>query len=128
MKLHSIASADTLAFAKTLIASEQARHSVLEAQYSAAEWHVLLELFVAIEEGRTVAVSDMGLIEGIPRSTALGIVADMTRRGLVLRHPDRKDGRRFFLSLETGLHQRIDMLLRNLMVLLRHPNAQRPDR
>lgn len=114
-----IAAPATLAFARQLLKGEQLRRTVLEEHFTPGEWQVLLELFVAVEEGRLTAVSDMGLIDGIPRSTALGIVAEMTRQGFLRRTPDPADGRRFYLSIEEGLHRRINALLLSLMLYLR---------
>lgn len=119
MKQVRVAAPDTLEFARQLIKGERMRRLTLEEHFSAAEWQILLELFVAIEEGRMTAVSDMGLIEGIARSTALGIVAEMTKRGFLLREPDPADGRRFYLSIEDTLHRRINALLFSLMLHLR---------
>lgn len=127
MKPPGIASAQTLAFARQLIRTERLRREVLEQHFSAAEWQILLELFVAVEEGRLSAVTDMGVIEGIPRSTALGIVADMTKRGLLLRQPDPDDGRRFFLSIEGTLHRRVNALLLSLILHLRGKDSGEPE-
>lgn len=122
-----IAAPATVAFARQLIKGERLRREVLEEHFSAGEWQILLELFVALEEGRMTAVSDMGLIDGIARSTALGIVADMTKRGFLLREPDPADGRRFYLSIEKTLHRRIDALLFSLMVYLRRDEISGTD-
>jgi DNA-binding MarR family transcriptional regulator len=114
-----LAAPATVAFARRLIRAERLRHSKLEEHFSPGEWQILLELFVAVEEGRKTAVSDIGLIEGIARSTALGIAADMTRKGYLLRKADPADGRRFFLSIDGTLHRRINALLLSIMLYLR---------
>lgn len=118
MQPRRIAAPATVEFARKLIKVELLRQSVLEEHFTPGEWQILLELFVATEEGRLSAVSDMGLTEGIPRSTALGIVADMTRRGFLLRTADPTDGRRFHVSIEANLHHRINALLLSLMLYL----------
>lgn len=119
MDLRRIADPGTLEFARQLIKAEQLRRDMLDEHFSAAEWQILLELFVATEEGRPTAVTDMGLVEGIARSTALGLVADMTRRGILIRDPDPSDGRRSFLSLDEDIHRRINGLLLSLRLYLR---------
>lgn len=126
MDLRRIADPDTLAFARQLIKAERLRRDMLDQHFSAAEWQILLELFVATEEGRPTAVTDMGLIDAIARSTALGIVADMTRRGILVRHADPSDGRRSFLSLDEDIHRRINALLLRLRLYLRDSEMQRP--
>jgi DNA-binding MarR family transcriptional regulator len=118
-----IAAPATVAFARQLIRAEQLRHRLLEEHFSPGEWQILLELFVAIEEGRKTAVTDIGLIEGIPRSTALGIAAELTRKGIIVRTADPADGRRFFLSIEDNLHRRINALLLRIMLYLRGSDA-----
>tara|TARA_R110000868_G_scaffold219323_2_gene470153 strand:+ start:3817 stop:4203 length:387 start_codon:yes stop_codon:yes gene_type:complete len=122
-----IAAPATVAFARQLIRAEQLRHRLLEEHFSPGEWQILLELFVAIEEGRKTAVTDIGLIEGIPRSTALGIAAELTRKGVILRKADPDDGRRFFLSIEANLHRRINALLLSIMLHLRGSDAPHPE-
>jgi DNA-binding MarR family transcriptional regulator len=127
MEPGGIAAPATLEFARQLIKAEQLRRAVLEEHFTPGEWQVLLELFVAVEEGRHTAITDMGLIDGIPRSTALGIVAEMTRQGFLLRTADPADGRRFFLSIEENLHHRINALLLSLMLYLRGRDAAGAD-
>lgn len=127
MAAYRIASPDIVEFARQLIKAEQLRHSVLEAHFSASEWLVLLELFIATEEGRTMSITDMGVIEGLARSTALGIVADMTRKGLLVRQPDPGDGRRYYLSINEALHHRINGFLFSLMVYLGRTKPPEPE-
>ena len=126
--MRRIAEPHTLAFARHLIRAEQLRDAVLDQNFSPAEWRVLLELFVAMEEGRMTAITDMALIHGIARSTALDIVADMTRRELLVRKPDPADGRRSYLSLNETLHNRMNSFLLRLMRHLRDNGQAEPER
>jgi len=71
---------------------------------SDSAWDILLELFVAEQEGRRVPISSVGLTTGIPATTALRWINVLRQHRLVERVDDPLDGRRSFLSLsEDGL-------------------------
>ena len=62
-------------------------------------WDMLLDLYIALYEDKSVTVSNACLSSGTATTTGLRWVATLAERGLVERIPDPKDGRRFFVRL-----------------------------
>jgi DNA-binding MarR family transcriptional regulator len=62
-------------------------------------WDMLLELFVAQENGRKVTVSSLCYASGVPPTTALRQIARMEEHGLVDRYGDHSDLRRSYVRL-----------------------------
>ena len=65
-------------------------------------WDMLLDLFIALHEGRRVCVSDACIAACVPHSTALRYVSVLERHGLVKRVRDPGDRRRMFLELTSA--------------------------
>jgi len=62
-------------------------------------WDMLLDLMVARIEGRSVAVSSLCIAAGVPATTALRWIKQLTSIGLLRRVADPGDGRRIFIEL-----------------------------
>lgn len=62
-------------------------------------WDMLLDLFVAGEEAKTISVSSLCLASGVPPSTALRWITVLADRDLIVRINDPRDGRRVNISL-----------------------------
>lgn len=75
-------------------------------------WDMLLDLYLAQEAGRSVAVSSLCIAAGVPTTTALRWVRILEKEGLLLRERDRDDGRRSFVKLSAPAREKIDLLLR----------------
>jgi DNA-binding MarR family transcriptional regulator len=60
---------------------------------------MLLDLFAARAEGRSVSVTSACLAAGVAPSTAAGWLKLLERGGHVVRHPDPTDGRRMLLEI-----------------------------
>lgn len=60
-------------------------------------WDMLLELFVAEEQGKPVSVSSLCYASGVPPTTALRYIALLQKHELITREGDRKDHRRCFV-------------------------------
>ncbi len=70
-------------------------------------WDMLIDLFIAAEEQRTVSVTSLCMASCVPPTTALRWISILEEQGMILRKPDSSDARRFFLSLESSFHDRI---------------------
>ncbi|NCP18457.1 MAG: winged helix-turn-helix transcriptional regulator [Erythrobacter sp.] len=62
-------------------------------------WDILLDLTAARAEGRRVSVTSLCIASGVPPTTALRWISQMTEHGLLQREEDMVDRRRAFVSL-----------------------------
>jgi DNA-binding MarR family transcriptional regulator len=62
-------------------------------------WDMLLDLLRCELRGRRLSTSDLCMAASVPGTTALRWIAAMVQRGLLIREPDRNDGRRVFITL-----------------------------
>lgn len=62
-------------------------------------WDMLLDLFAAALEGRSVSVSSLCIAAAVPPTTALRWIGRMVDEGLFARHADPHDRRRVFIAL-----------------------------
>jgi len=65
-------------------------------------WDILLDLTAARAEHVRVSVSSLCIAAGVPPTTALRWIAQMTDAGLLVRQEDETDRRRAFLALSDG--------------------------
>ena len=77
-------------------------------------WDILLDLFVAAEEGRTVSVSSLCIGAAVPVTTGLRWIKGLENEGVLERTPDPGDGRRFFLRLNANIQQAMVAYWRDL--------------
>lgn len=62
-------------------------------------WDILLDLTAARAEGRRVSVTSLCIASGVPPTTALRWIGQMTEQGLLLREEDPVDRRRAYVGL-----------------------------
>ncbi|KQM64178.1 hypothetical protein ASE75_09235 [Sphingomonas sp. Leaf17] len=62
-------------------------------------WDMLLDLFAAALEGRSVSVSSLCIAAAVAPTTALRWIGRMVDAGLFVRHADPQDRRRVFIAL-----------------------------
>jgi hypothetical protein len=60
-------------------------------------WDLLLDIFIASQEGRRMSVASACLGAPVPAGTALRCIAHLTDAGLVRREADSGDPRNFYL-------------------------------
>jgi hypothetical protein len=65
---------------------------------------ILLDLFVAGEEGRRISISSCCIAASVPPTTALRWIGMLKKRGLIRETTDPADGRRKWLSLTPDVH------------------------
>ncbi len=89
-----------LAVARALLALQISRGRAVGGDlFADPAWDMLLDLFVATGEGRSVCVSSLCLAANIPVSTAHRWVQALARTGAILRREDPLDRRRIFVEL-----------------------------
>ena len=62
-------------------------------------WDILLDLTAARAEHKRVSVTSLCIASGVPPTTALRWIAQMTEAGLLERVEDESDKRRAFIAL-----------------------------
>jgi hypothetical protein len=62
-------------------------------------WDMLLDLLQAELAQQRVPVSSLCIAAGVPATTALRWINNMVKQGLLVRRPDKVDGRRVFVEL-----------------------------
>jgi DNA-binding MarR family transcriptional regulator len=73
--------------------------SLPEQLFAEPAWDMLLDLLRCELRGRRLSTSDLCLAAGVPGTTALRWIGALVRKGLLIREPDRRDGRRVFILL-----------------------------
>jgi hypothetical protein len=101
-----------LAIARRSTAARRARERVFESGICAnPPWKILLDLFIAGEEGRNVTIKSACVAAGVPQSTALRHIAHLIDIGLTVRSQHPSDARSAFLRLsDSGRAKMIDYL------------------
>ncbi|MEY4160998.1 MAG: hypothetical protein RLZZ136_1619 [Pseudomonadota bacterium] len=74
-------------------------------------WDILLDLFIAACEGKTVSISSACIGAGVPTTTALRWINTLEARGMVVRDNDPDDARRVFLRLKGETKRRMERYL-----------------
>lgn len=62
-------------------------------------WDILLDLAAARADHRRVSVTSLCIAAGVPPTTALRWIGQMTRLGILVRQSDETDKRRAFIAL-----------------------------
>lgn len=78
------------------------------------QWMMLLELFVAGEESRTVNVKTLCMVSHVPSTTAARHLTHLERLGMVRRTANPADGRSFHFSLAAATRDRMRAYLDEL--------------
>lgn len=91
-----------LALAREFYAGRRRRSRFFSADlFGEPTWDILLDLYVASCEGRSVPTTSACIGAHVPPTTALRWLRILETRGLVAREEDGRDGRRTFVHLTT---------------------------
>lgn len=70
-------------------------------------WDILIDLFIAREEGNQISVSSACIAAAVPGTTALRWINVLESRGHVIRFNDPHDARRVYLTLTPTTAERV---------------------
>ena len=106
-------SASVIMLAKLMLAQSNGRRKYIpDATFEDPQWLMMLELFVACEEGRDVSVSSLCFASGVPATTALRHIRGLTARGVFHRVSHPRDRRISLVRLSAvARRQMIDYLV-----------------
>lgn len=98
--------------ARKTIKARRRREEMLGREFGLdGPWYVLLDLFVALAEGRRVSVTAASLAARGAPSSGLRMVSRMVEAGLLTRLPDSCDGRRSWVTLSSPTYDAVRRLL-----------------
>jgi hypothetical protein len=72
-------------------------------------WDMMVDLFCAADEGKSISVSSLCLASAVPMTTALRWITILENEGIILREADPNDARRFYLSLSDHARARMGL-------------------
>lgn len=103
---------DLAGVARLLIEKTKSFHPDLPDFPSVSQpWRILLLLFVAEVDGMKVAISDLGLLTGVPATTSLRYQSLLVDQHLLARMDDPMDARRTWLVLTKEARELVKMAL-----------------
>lgn len=70
-------------------------------------WDILLDLYAAKLESKSVSVSSLCIAAAVPPTTALRWITTMTEHGALVRKQDPRDARRVFIELSADSEERL---------------------
>lgn len=86
--------------ARILLAhAKRRRRYIPGARFEDPQWLMMLELFIASEEGREVSISSLCSASGVPGTTALRQIRKMAAGSLIDRSPHPRDRRIWLVRL-----------------------------
>ncbi|WP_126172872.1 winged helix DNA-binding protein [Altericroceibacterium xinjiangense] len=74
-------------------------------------WDLLLDLYIAVSQGKRVSVTSACIAADVPSTTALRWIGLLEKEGLVVRENDEADARRVFIRLTPDGHTRMNQFL-----------------
>jgi hypothetical protein len=78
-----------------------------EGMFADPGWDILLDLFAAKLEGKSVSVSSLCIAAAVPPTTGLRWITSMTEHGALVRRQDPSDARRVFIELSPDSEERL---------------------
>lgn len=76
-------------------------------------WDILLDLYAAKLEGKSVSVSSLCIAAAVPPTTGLRWITTMTEHGALIRRQDPNDARRVFIELSADSEDRLRAFFRD---------------
>ena len=114
----------TIRFARNLLVARRRRDEILnDYTFSDAEWSMLVDLFLAAEEGALLSLSSVYAIAPVSKATALRLIAGLVESGHLLRAHDPADGRRSFVQLSPETHVLLDKALSKMRRIIVDENG-----
>jgi hypothetical protein len=95
-------------FVRGLIRQRQRRSAAFGADlFADPVWDMMLDLLAARLDGRAVRTSSLCIAAGVPTTTALRWIRELTERGLFVRVADPLDGRGVLIQLSEDAAERL---------------------
>jgi hypothetical protein len=106
---------------RRMIRQRQDRRRFFDAElFADPAWDMLLDLTAAHAEHHRVSVSSLCIASGVPPTTALRWIKQMTETGLLERVEDSSDKRRIFITLSSAA---VDAMARYFSEVVQEPMA-----
>jgi len=85
--------------------------------FSTAALDMMLDLYVR-DEHRPISLTNLSGAAAVPERTALFTINKLVSRGLLVRYPDPKDGRRVNVDLSAGGLRLLEECIDELMIMI----------
>jgi hypothetical protein len=103
--------------ARHMLGMRRKRGEMLGVQFFADPcWDMLLDLFAAQVEGKSVSTTSLCVAAAVPTTTALRWIQAMLVGGHILQHADQKDARVKWVTLNPSTFDRLAWLIGNYTV------------
>lgn len=103
---------DMTAVANRLLELRRRRNLMLGgALFGEPTWDMLLDLYIAQQNGHKLSVSSLCVASGVPPTTALRKLNMLIDKGLLVRQQAHDDGRRSYISLSDATFRDMERLL-----------------
>lgn len=111
----SLTDISTLARAKLHYKNRRKRELIFGSNdlFGEPAWDMIVDLFIASEEGNRVSVTGLCAASAVPTTTALRWISILENEGIIFRIGDENDARRFFLFLSEDARDRVRSHFRN---------------
>ncbi len=118
---------DLIGFVRSLIKMRHRRNDIFKStKFSDPSWDILLDLTSASLEGRDVPAISTSAAAGVPLTTALRYVKNLTDDGIIRRWEDPDDKRRSLVRLDNDAFEcMVDFLSRAHALLTAPPSPSR---
>jgi DNA-binding MarR family transcriptional regulator len=102
---------DTPASVRAILAVRRLRRELLGSEVGEAEWSLMLELYAASLEKRSVHQTGLAVAAGVSQSTALHATRRLIAQGIFTSRADPGDRRRLLIVLSEPMAKRIRAFL-----------------
>jgi DNA-binding MarR family transcriptional regulator len=104
--------AKVLNYARFLLDARRRRDEAFPAlMFRDHTWSILVDLYVAVEEGKSLSLSDLYSAVQSPKATVLRSISRLVTSGVLRSEEDCRDGRRTFVRLSQGVHSTVHKVL-----------------
>jgi DNA-binding MarR family transcriptional regulator len=92
--------ASALTVARALVALQDRRmRSFRPGLFADPAWDMLLDLYIARADGRSICVGSLSIASRVPAATAHRWIKELEAGGEIVRRPDPLDGRRILIEI-----------------------------
>lgn len=110
-------STTVVAFARRLLCERRDREKIFGGGlFADPAWDMMLDLFIACQEGKKISISSLCIASAVPPTTALRWIRTLVDNGMFVRRLDPDDRRRVWTELAPHVRNQMRTLLSSWQV------------